>query len=144
MSSLYTELRKEYLAEWRIWYRMHQCVRRKEKTYIDVEVYDDWFGQDGFIEWLDYMGPRPKNCTNILRINKFGNYEPGNVKWGTYKERYDTARWHSTESGKFNAIRQKNGICKGTYYTRLRCGWHPMDAATIPPNKHKRYKDYLV
>lgn len=144
MSSLYTELRKEYLTEWRIWYRMHQMVRNKEKPYVEIEVYDDWFGPEGFIEWFDHMGPRPKNCNTILRIDKFGHWEPGNVKWGTYQERWETSRWHSSDSADAHKLRKQNGISKSTYYTRIRNGWHPTDAASIKPNRHKRYKDYLV
>ena len=144
MSSLYTELRKEYLTEWRIWYRMHQCVKNRENAYIDVEVWDGWHGEQGFIDWFDYMGPRPANCNTIYRNNKFGDFSPGNVEWGTYKDRWKTYRWHKSKSGQYNALRRKNNINKATYYTRLKNGWHPHDAATIPPNRYKRYKDYLV
>lgn len=143
-NSLYTDLRKEYLTEWRIWYRMHQVVNNKIKTYVDVQVWEGWHGPEGFIEWFDHMGPRPSDDMCLSRIDKFGDFEPGNIEWTTYPGRWDTARWHSSDSAKWQAIRKQNGINKATYYTRLKYGWHPKDAATIPPNRHKRYKDYLV
>ena len=144
VSNLYSALRKEYITEWRIWYRMHQVVNKKEQYYLEVSVCDDWHGPDGFIEWFDYMGPRPKHCDTISRKNKLGDFEPGNVEWTTSKIRNSTNRFGHEKWREANQIRKKNGISYMTYYSRLRSGWDPIDAATIPPRKIKRYRNYTL
>ena len=52
-----------------------------------VRVCDRWQGEHGFQNFLADVGPRPSLKHTIDRFpNKTGNYEPGNVRWATYKE----------------------------------------------------------
>jgi hypothetical protein len=77
------------------------------------------------------MGPRPKHCNTLERINKFGDFEPGNVRWSTIKVRNGNQRQHQVKT---NKVKQAiaNGIKRTTYYQRVRMGWNPEDASTIP------------
>ena len=61
--SLYTELRKEYIKTWRIWYAMNQrCDPVWRKKYGNCgskcvfEIVDEWsreeFGEEGFINFF--------------------------------------------------------------------------------------------
>lgn len=148
MSSLYTTLRKEYIKEWRIWYRMIQlCEQKKEKSYIEVDVCEEWQGQEGFVQWLDDLGPRPAHCNTLSRKNKLADFEPGNVVWDTYTGRRKTQS-HGTRERfdlrPFHDVRKQNNICYHTFMSRIRNGWNPQDAASIKPSSIHRYSDYLL
>ena len=67
MSSLYTELRKEYIKTWRIWYAINQRCDPKwrAKGYNGTqngyyEIVDEWsikeYGQEGFLNFFDCVG----------------------------------------------------------------------------------------
>lgn len=64
----------------------HRC--RNNAHYADVEVCEDWLGEDGFVRYyrhvsqLEHFGD--KDYT-LDRIDVYGNYEPGNVRWATKK-----------------------------------------------------------
>lgn len=57
--------------------------------YFDrgITVCDKWrhLG-DGFLNFLAHIGPRLSPKHSLDRINNDGNYEPGNVRWATWKE----------------------------------------------------------
>lgn len=146
MSSTYTDLRAEYLNEWRIWYRMCKRCREDMTYYVEVEVCDEWQGEQGFVNWLDDMGPRPTPTSVLDRVNKFGDYEPGNVVWTTKKESSNNGRAHNDKSKLpyWRKEAESNGINRHTFYSRVRDhGWNPIDAATIPVSKTK-YKKRLT
>lgn len=50
-----------------------------------VKVCDRWRGEHGFENFLADLGPRPKGTT-LSRYLDSGNYEPGNVEWGTWAD----------------------------------------------------------
>jgi len=144
---VYTEMRKEYPRTWRIWYRMNKrCKIGQNGNYVDVSVCDDWNiengSEDAFLQFIDDMGPSEKDL-EIDRINPLGDYEPGNCRWvdPAVNRRNTRARY----KGDYDILETvtKNGIARHTYYSRLRNGWHPQDAATLPPSQVK-YKKRIV
>tara|TARA_R110000796_G_scaffold99516_2_gene207645 strand:- start:161 stop:613 length:453 start_codon:yes stop_codon:yes gene_type:complete len=148
-SNLYTALRKEYLTEWRTWYRMHQLVTTDafwEKCYVDVIIDDEWHGPAGFIKWFDHMGPRPKDKECFERIDKFGDFAPGNVRWSTFQTLNTNKRWdvNHPERSAYRDLAKENGIDHIVFNSRLHNGWNIADAATLPLAKRKRYKDRIL
>ena len=76
------------------WEQMKQrCLNPKATRYptygaVGVTVCDRWLE---FINFLQDMGERPEGKT-LDRINPFGNYEPSNCRWATYKEQVHNQR----------------------------------------------------
>lgn len=58
-----------------------------------VQVCERWRTFDNF---LADMGEPPAGLT-LDRINPFGNYEPSNCRWATYKEQANNKRVHHAE-----------------------------------------------
>lgn len=146
-SSAYTELRKEYPKEWRIWYVMNRRCETDKTCYVDVEVCDEWSrkvsGEEGFINWLDAVGPRPTERHDFTRKDTFGDWTYENSHWTPREIRNHNQRWHQTEIADFRRQAYANGITRHQWYGRLARGWDPRDAATLPPEKTK-YRNRLV
>ena len=144
-NSHYTSLRKDYPRTWRIWYRMcYRCNNDCQDSYVDVSVCDEWnyyeSGEEGFINFLDEMGPSEKDL-EIDRINPFGNYEPGNCRWVDQAVNRQNKRMQLDGSLDMLNLAKKNGINPHTFYSRINNhGWHPQDAATLPPSPIKYKK----
>lgn len=74
-------------SEYKIWSAMKQrCYNPKAKHYKSyggrgITVYEPW--KNSFIEFYNYIGPRPSKNHSIDRMNVNGNYEPGNIRWVT-------------------------------------------------------------
>lgn len=56
-----------------------------------VRLYDPWVHDVWlFLDWLDAnLGPKPDGW-KLDRIDKHGNYEPGNLRWATPKLQHNT------------------------------------------------------
>jgi hypothetical protein len=63
---------------------MSRCVWNTKSPYKDngITVCERWYTYANFFE---DMSERPEGTT-LDRIDTYGNYEPGNVKWSTPKE----------------------------------------------------------
>lgn len=146
MLSDYSYYRKEYLVEWRIWYRMCKRCEDDMKYYVETSVCEEWQGEAGFMNWLDHMGPRPSGCDTMDRINKFGDYEPGNVEWTTKTVSTNRQRRHidPEQMAHWKNKAKANGITASTFYSRVKDrGWSWQDAATLPPSQ-KKYKKRIT
>lgn len=76
---------KEYLAWAAMWQR---CCNSRAANYRyygakGVTVCSRWHGPDGFLNFLADVGKAPTKSHTLDRINPFGNYEPGNVRWAS-------------------------------------------------------------
>ena len=70
-----------------------RCFNKKDKRYNDyggrgITMYPEWADTNGFAKFYEYMGPKPGPEYSLDRWpdNDTGNYEPGNVRWGTDEE----------------------------------------------------------
>ena len=76
-------------SEYRKWMAMkNYCLYPEDKNYkhyggIGISICDRWLYS--FENFLSDVGPRPDGC-RLGRIDKSGNYEPGNCKWMTLRE----------------------------------------------------------
>jgi hypothetical protein len=82
---------------YRRWQAMKtRCYNEKaERSYryhgkLGVTVAFVWLND--FQAFYDYVGEPPTPAHTIDRINPFGNYEPGNVRWATQSEQMKNTR----------------------------------------------------
>jgi hypothetical protein len=86
----------EYIA----WANMLQrCHNPRNPTYArygacGVVVCDNW--RRSFTAFLEDVGPRPTRRHTLDRIDNEGNYEPGNVRWATWKVQSNNRRPRGT------------------------------------------------
>jgi hypothetical protein len=66
-----------------IWREMHRRCREDHKHYEDINVDASW---NDYQTFLDDVGPRPSELYTLHRIDPFGDYKPGNVKWAKWRE----------------------------------------------------------
>lgn len=75
--------KKEYYS---YGHMVQRCLNHKCKDYKDyggrgVKVCDRWLGPDGFTNFMEDMGKRPKDGYSLDRIDVDGDYEPSNCRW---------------------------------------------------------------
>ena len=83
---------RTWTAEYRAWVSMKtRCSNR----YVDRADYKNYYGRgiricerwlESFENFLADVGRRPSRAHSLDRINNDGNYEPGNVRWATWRE----------------------------------------------------------
>lgn len=142
MDSLYTEYRKRYDAEWRVWYIWKERIK-KEETYMDIEIDPHYQGAQGFINFIDDMGPRPSPKHELQRLDKFRGYEPGNLIWRERIKRITRRTQKPNDYDKYKNLAKENNIAYATFHSRMRRGWNIKDAATMVAT-NKPYKCRLV
>lgn len=104
-----------------------------------ITVCDRW--RDSFEAFLEDMGRRPSLSHTIDRIDKDGDYEPGNCRWANPKQ-----QGSNTSKNKFVTINgetlhyreaaRRFGKCPwGTISARIHKGWDPADAILTPSQR---------
>lgn len=139
--STYTLLRKAYPRMWRIWYRMCGRCNHNEPWYEKIRVCDDWnidiSGDQGFINFVEDMLDGYEDHLEIDRINTDAHYDAHNCRWVSRTENMNNLKMHGTERGRWLLHIRKNnknqGAARMRFWQRIRRGWSPKDAATIPP-----------
>lgn len=71
--------------EYQAWKDMQRRCSPDSKSrhyYYDqgIKVCEAWCNHDSFMDFFNHVGLRPEG-TSLDRINPYGNYEPGNVRW---------------------------------------------------------------
>lgn len=79
----------EKLGSWKSYWRAKKRVQENHhNAYSDVE-----FRFKNFEEFWEELGKRPDG-KSLDRINPWGNYEKGNVRWATHVEQCNNRRRH--------------------------------------------------
>jgi hypothetical protein len=109
-----------------------RCSNPKYDNYHNyggrgITVCEEW--SNSFTQFFKDLGPRPEGCS-LDRIDVDGNYEPGNVRWGTEEEQCNnrTNAQMITHNSKTQTIAQwarETGLSTGLLYSRLYRGWPP-------------------
>lgn len=85
-----------HLPEYNRWHAMvNRCTNASGDCFEHyggrgISIVPAW--RDDFTAFFEYIGPMPSPAHEIERINNDGNYEPGNVKWGTRGEQVRNTR----------------------------------------------------
>lgn len=136
--------------EYNIWAGIKQrCLNSNYPAYSDyggrgITIHPDWI--ENYKSFIDYMGRRPSKEHSIDRIDNNGNYEPGNVRWGTEEQQGYNKR--NTQFLTIGPIRDTlnnwskvAGISSRQIHLRLWRGWSPEDS--ILKSAYSRNKTYL-
>lgn len=88
-----------------LWFRIKSfCYNRFDKSYPNyggrgIKMYEQWRDDIGtFTQWInDNLGSRPSDLV-LMRINKEGHYQPGNLQWATKSEQAQNRRLMPSKS----------------------------------------------
>lgn len=88
---------------------IQRCHNPKTPAYKNygargVQVAEPW--RKSFEAFLADVGERPSRAHSLDRVNPFGNYEPGNVRWATNKEQMNNRRanWLEKENERLRQL----------------------------------------
>lgn len=148
MSSIYTDLRKSYLQTWRRWYLINQrCDPEWREKYVEDSttyygICDEWSrevsGEDGFINFVDYVGEHLEDeGIQLHRKNTERDYGPNNTIFGDISSRVRHSKTCKTSTARGLTVARQNKIPMWMYYRRLKWGWSIKRASTTPYQRQR-------
>ena len=134
------------------WSQMIQrCCNPNNRAYQDyggrgIFVCVEWL--KSFSSFLLHIGMRPGPGYTVDRIDNDRGYEPGNVRWATWKEQQRNRRGNRllTFRGETHCIiewAEITGLRKSTIRERLHRGWS-IDLTLTVPAVHNRAKTHCA
>lgn len=107
-----------------------------------IKVCERW---SSFEDFYSDMGPRPSASHSIERIDNDGNYEPSNCRWATRHDQLRNTRRNRVIKafGKTGPLVDfiPEGPNSNRYHMvrlRLKKGWEPESALSIPPTERSK------
>lgn len=85
-----------YTPEYRAWAEaIRRCENPRNPGFANyggrgIKMAPEW--RHDFAAFFAHIGPRPGSLYTLDRIDNGGNYEPGNVRWATYKVQANNTR----------------------------------------------------
>lgn len=100
-----------------------------------IRMCEEW--RASFRAFFSYIGPRPTSKHTLDRIDNSRGYEPGNVRWATWREQQNNRRSnkHVEWRGERRTVAQWaaiTGITRMALYQRFSKGWSVERALTTP------------
>ncbi len=138
---------KTNCPEHKVWFGMKQrCYNPKNPNYVNyggrgIKICDRWLGENGFMNFMEDMGPRPSKNHTIERDEVNGIYEPSNCRW-LLKELQAINKRNNrfiTFNGETKHISEWSRGVNGGHSVvgkRLKNGW-PLDLALTLPAENK-------
>ena len=86
-----------------------RCYNENNPAFVSygelgIIVYGDWHSPDIFFRWMDTnLGPRPEGYS-LDRIDVYGNYEPGNLRWADDRTQVNNRRLILLSEEEFGVI----------------------------------------
>lgn len=94
----------KYNDEYHIWKMVHKrCLDAAHNSFpnyggVGIKIAEEWLSSSsdnmGFDRFITYMGPRPTKLHSLDRIDPYGNYAPGNVRWADKVEQANNKKEH--------------------------------------------------
>lgn len=119
---------------------LRRCYDQNSKDYPlyggrGIIVFDDWHNLETFINWAEGSGYR--EGLTIERVDVNDGYFPHNCTWiANELQAHNTRRLHRlTVNGESRFIAEwarVSGVPRNTIHSRLRYGWTPEEAVTVP------------
>ena len=98
---------------------MRRCYDSKNSCFsyygdLGIKVHEEWHtSPDSFFQWIEEnLGQRPEGYS-LDRIDVYGNYEPGNLRWSDATEQVNNRRLILLSEEEYNLImqlRDKNSL----------------------------------
>ena len=111
---------------YRAWQHMRdRCKRAPRYVKNGTTVCAEW---ESFAAFYAYVGDPPSAEHTLDRIDPFGNYEPGNVRWATRLEQSRNFRAHADREP-YTVAAERFGLHPNTYAYRITKGI-PLDKST--------------
>lgn len=100
-----------------------------------IKVCPQWI--ESFAQFLEEVGAKHAPGLTLDRVNNDEGYCPGNVRWATPREQAENRRTTRKlsiggETMSLAAWGRRNGVSKSNVYSRIRAGWDPVEAVSIP------------
>lgn len=144
--NIHNRLRKKYPYEYQTYYSMLARVKDKNNSHYGgrgIKVCNRWLGDDGFVNFMHDMGPRPvaiiknKSIFSIDRINVNKDYSPENCRWAdnSTQSRNRTDNRYVMYKGERMCISdacKKAGLKRTTVFERIRKGASVEEALITP------------
>jgi len=133
-------------SAWKAWEGMRsRCADPSNKDWKwyggkGIKVHSSWM--DDFDQFIRHIGPKPTEKHTLDRIDRNGNYEPGNVRWATWTEQARNRSNNRIVEFKGQSMvlieaAELSGIPYKTVKMRVAKGWDTDRALTQPVDKRK-------
>lgn len=127
-------------SEYYAWKHINQrCYNSNNRDYEDyggrgIKVYTEW--RSNFVAFLNYVGKKPTRQHSLDRIDTYGDYRPGNVRWAlpivqANNRRNNIIIEHDGTKQSLGKWAEETGIKYHTLRSRLKHGWNIEDALSI-------------
>ena len=138
-----------YTVEYMLWAAMRRrCSPTHPAGYAvrGIRVCPEW---KDFTVFLAHVGKRPSADHSLDRIDNDKGYEPGNVRWATWKQQNRNTRWNRvlTVDGISRSVAEwveASGLSRHTIKGRLSRGWSEKEAVTVPYRLFDRWNKRLA
>lgn len=134
-------MKRNEIPEYKAWKKMKErCYNPNVHAFNryggrGIKVCEEW--RTDFFSFLRDVGNRPSSKHSIDRINNDGDYEPGNVRWGTKQEQANnritnTRIMLNGQNLTMADWSRITGLSQECIQARRNAGWTPEQILTQP------------